>query len=255
MSLYEQLRTAQDLTFGFSVITGLVKENWDKEHPGMVKVEYFLGTKGKNVSGWVPVAMPYAFKDAGSYFLPEIGTVVLLAFEMGNSNCPVVIGSLWNQKNTIPQETANEKNTIKRVKTKGGSEVIFNDEDGKESIEIHTKKGLKIKLDDEQEELLVIDKESKNGVDIKMKDGTVQVLADQKLIFSVGGKDALILDGSGGKATLKMDQVQVEAGNSLQMKGGSTKLEGTSLELKGKSSTKLASDAITSIDGKMVKIC
>ena len=29
MSLYEQLRTAQDLTFGFSVITGLVKENWE----------------------------------------------------------------------------------------------------------------------------------------------------------------------------------------------------------------------------------
>lgn len=26
--------------------TAIVKENWDKEHPGCVKVEYILGVKG-----------------------------------------------------------------------------------------------------------------------------------------------------------------------------------------------------------------
>ncbi len=29
------------------VATGIVKENWDAKHPGMVKVEMFLGEAGK----------------------------------------------------------------------------------------------------------------------------------------------------------------------------------------------------------------
>ena len=39
-----------------SVTTGLVKNNWDDKHPGMIQAEYFLGTQGKNVTGWMPVA-------------------------------------------------------------------------------------------------------------------------------------------------------------------------------------------------------
>lgn len=31
----------------YSVTTGLVRTNWDKDHPGMIRVEYFMGTEGK----------------------------------------------------------------------------------------------------------------------------------------------------------------------------------------------------------------
>lgn len=32
--------------------TAVVKENWDKEHPGCVKVEYILGADGAKTSDW-----------------------------------------------------------------------------------------------------------------------------------------------------------------------------------------------------------
>ena len=37
------------------VATGIVKENWDDKHQGMVKVEYSIGERGKSISGWMPV--------------------------------------------------------------------------------------------------------------------------------------------------------------------------------------------------------
>ena len=35
--------------------TAVVKENWDKEHPGCVKVEYILGADGAKTSDWIRV--------------------------------------------------------------------------------------------------------------------------------------------------------------------------------------------------------
>ena len=57
----------------FSVTTGKVVKNWDDKHPGMVQVEIFLGEGGKNRTDWVRVAQPYAGKEFGFYFLPEVG--------------------------------------------------------------------------------------------------------------------------------------------------------------------------------------
>lgn len=122
------LETAGTRNFPFSnpgIVMGTVKENWNQDFPGKVKVELLLGEEGKSVTGWVPVAMPYCGNGYGYYSLPEIGCEVVVAFHMGDRNCPVVIGSLWNNKNKLPADTADDKNTVKRFKTKGGCEVVF----------------------------------------------------------------------------------------------------------------------------------
>ena len=52
--------------------TAVVKENWDKEHPGCVKVEYILGADGAKTSDWIRVLHGYAGKGFGSYALPDL---------------------------------------------------------------------------------------------------------------------------------------------------------------------------------------
>lgn len=237
-----------------SVTTGLVKNNWDKDHPGMVKVEYFLGTRGKNVTGWIPVAVPYASKECGMYALPEIGSEVVIAFNMGDRNCPIVIGCLWNQKNTIPKETVTEKNTIKRFKTKEGSEVVFDEEKGKEKIAIHTPSGLHITIDDEEQKISVQDKEKKNSLEISAKEGALSVAADKKVEFKIGGKQMLLLDGNSGTITAKTDNIKLEPTKMLTVKSQNIKAEGTQMELKGNSKLAIQSGGVAELKGSMVKI-
>ncbi|RKI44382.1 hypothetical protein D7V86_01555 [bacterium D16-51] len=237
-----------------SVTTGLVKNNWDDGHPGMVKVEYFLGTQGKNVTGWLPVAVPYAYDNCGMYMLPEIGSEVVVAFNMGDRNCPIAIGCLWNRKNKLMGDTAAEGNKIKRFKTKGGCEVVFEEEKGKEVIEVHTPADLKLRMEDENQTVAIQDKEKKNGVLIDAKEGSIKLFADKKITFEAGGKAMVVLDGSKKSLEVKADEVKGEAARSYTLKGQNVQLEGTQMDIKGKSQLSVQSGGMAQIKGASVKI-
>lgn len=256
MGVIEELLDAQIITVGdvSGIITGLVKENWDEEHPGMVKVEYFLGEQGKNLTGWVPVAVPYAGKEYGYYALPEVGTEVVLAFQMGRRNCPIVLGCIWNQQNALPKETANENNTVKKLLTKGGCEIQLSEEEGKEQILIQTPKGLKLLLEDENETIQLGDKDGKSGVSVDAKNGAVTILADKTLEFKVGGNVMLSLNGSSKAIDIKGGKLSCNADQSLELKGQTLKLEGTSTQIKGSGTLKLEADGTAQLKGAMVQL-
>lgn len=251
------------------VAVGVVKENWDSKHPGMVKVEISLGVSGKNLMDWAPVAVPYAGKEFGNYFLPEIGSQVLVAFHMGYINCPIVIGCMWNQEDVLPPETANEKNTKKIIRTKGGNQIVISEESGKETISIETKGKQKLFLDDENKKISLQDEDGSNAVILDTKNGEMEFCCKKKAVFKINGKEMLTLDGNGQKAELKTNQIKIEAAQGLDLKGQTMKAEGSSTEIKGQSikmeaqaalglkgtaSLKAESSGIAEIKGTMVKI-
>lgn len=256
MSMIEELlvmnTVAEDRVF--SVTTAVVKENWDKEHAGMIKVEMFMGETGKNITGWVPVMSMYGGKDFGYYSLPEVGSEVVVAFNMGDRNCPIVIGTLWNNENTLPPDTATEKNLVKRFKTKGGCEVVFNDEENKQKIEVNTPGGFGLTIEDEAKSITLHDSAGKNAITINEKDGAINIKADKKIILSVGGSDVMTLDGSGKSATIKTNNVKLEAAQNLQFKGQSSKLEGSMIKINAQGSMEISASGMTQVKGSMVKI-
>lgn len=251
MSMFYEGETRESYEYIPSVTTGVVKENHEDKHPGMVKVDYFLGQEGKNVSGWVPVASPYAYNDCGLYLLPEVGAEVVIAFNMGDRNCPIVIGSLWNTKNAREKDNAKKDNPVKRFKTKGGCIVDFSDEKSKEKITIQTPKELFVKIEDENETITVADKEKKNSIIINVKDGSVNVKSD-KTIGLETGNSKVTLDSSG--VTIKGDAITVEASNSLTLKGTTVKVDGTQTTVSGNSKTDITSSGMTTVKGSMVKL-
>ena len=235
-----------------SVVTGIVKENWDDKHQGMVKVEYSLGEAGKNISGWMPVMSLYAGKEFGIYILPEVGAEVIIAFQLGNRNCPIVIGSLWNKTNTVPAETANKDNSVKLIRTQAGCMIRFSEEKGKEKIEIQTQGELKVTLDDEKQTAEVTDKDGKNQILLDTKGGQITLSADKKLSFQAGGTEILMMDGN--QAALKAGTVKIEAEQSLSVKGQSSKIEGVSMEMKASGTMKVEASGVAQIKGSMLKL-
>ncbi|MFI3312453.1 MAG: phage baseplate assembly protein V [Eubacteriales bacterium] len=237
----------------YSITTAKVVENYDDKHPGMVKVELFMGESGKNQSDWVRVAQPYAGKGYGTYFLPEIGDEVVVAFNQGNRDNPIVLGGLWNQVDTVPPDTAVENNTIKRIQTKGGHQIVFNDESGKETLSLQTPKGFTLLLDDENQTIDLKDGDGKNMVTIDGSNGTVTVQADKKLVLDVGGS-GLTLDGTGKSATLKMDNIIIEAGQGLTLKGQNVKVDGAMVAVAASGNGEFTASGVLTLKGAMAKI-
>ncbi|QHI72590.1 phage baseplate assembly protein V [Aminipila terrae] len=237
------------------ITTGIVKDNYDEQHPGMVKVEIFMGEDKNNLTDWVRVMQNYAGNGYGSYFLPEIGDEVIIGFNLGEMNRPYVLGCLWSSgKNKIPENTAVKYNTVKRIKTKGGHEVIFNEEKNKGSFEIHTPKNLKITLDDEKQTINIQDHKGENILSIDGENGSVTIEAKKSICFEAGQKVSLKLNGTDNSIELKAGKIDLNANQASTIKAQNVKVSGTSVEVKGSGSTKVQTSGVLTLKGSMTKI-
>ena len=125
------------------VVVGIVVDVNDPNGEGRIRVDFpWMG--GQNKLYWAPVATMMTGSGRGSWFMPEVGDEVLVAFEHEDAEHPFVLGFLWNGKDK-PPETSSHKRLLKSVK---GHTILLDDTDGSEKIEITTGGGLKITMDD-----------------------------------------------------------------------------------------------------------
>ena len=81
------------------LVTAKVK---DRNSLGQVMLTYPWLT-GKNDGYWAPVATMMGGNSRGSWFMPEKGDDVLVAFDHGDFDHPYVVGFLWNGQNKPPR--------------------------------------------------------------------------------------------------------------------------------------------------------
>jgi len=215
MSLADLLRSQNtEPPRSIGVSTGIVTSNRDEEGLGRVKVN--LAWRGENdESHWARIAVPMGGNGRGMIFYPEVGDEVLIAFEQGDINCPYVIGALWNGKDLPPETNSDGKNNIRKIKSRSGHELIFNDTEQQEKLEIKTKAGHTIILDD-----------------------------------SAGGEKIEIVDKSGSnKITIDSTQNSIAMESAMQLK-----IKANIVEIEGTTSLTLKSSAVLTIQGLPVKI-
>jgi uncharacterized protein involved in type VI secretion and phage assembly len=147
------------------VEVGIVVDVNDPNGEGRIRVNFpWMG--GQNQLYWAPVATLMSGGGRGSWFMPEVGDEVLVAFEQEDVEHPFVLGFLWNGKDK-PPETSSHKRLLKSVK---GHTILLDDTDGSEKIEITTGKGLKITMDDTSNSITI---NASNSVTVK---GTNEVV-------------------------------------------------------------------------------
>jgi len=129
----------------------------EANHVGSVQVQ-FPWEEGEPWL-WVRFMSPNAGPDRGIYFSPEVGDEVLIGFEFGDTERPVIIGSMWNGVHQPPAAKVYggeyETNDVKRIVTKSGNRLVLDDKEGHETIVLATPHHVRVSLFDGGSKLLL----------------------------------------------------------------------------------------------------
>lgn len=79
------------------VVVARVVDHNDPLGIGRLRVKYDWQTDSS--TGWLRMAVPHAGGTRGFMFMPEVGDEVLVTFEHGDAERPIVVGCLWNSAN------------------------------------------------------------------------------------------------------------------------------------------------------------
>lgn len=147
---------------GSMLTTAIVTNNNDPDELGRIKVQY---PWSDDESYWARIATLMAGDNSGSYFIPEVDEEVLVAFVNGDIQSPIVIGSLWNQSDVPPGNNSDGENNIRKIRSRNGHEIVFDDSERGEKIEINSSGGHKIIFDDTAgDQTIKIEDSSGNGI-------------------------------------------------------------------------------------------
>jgi uncharacterized protein involved in type VI secretion and phage assembly len=186
-------------------------------------------------SGLLLKRVPIATGHIGTAAIPNLGDLVLLVFDKGDINQPIVIGRLYNDEDRPPLNNSDE--------------VIFR-------LPLAEADNQTIKADirnTQGREILV---EMPPKITVRISDGTVRATA---------GKTEMKLDqpdGSGGRVTVEagrtkitMNQdgdVTVEAAGSMKLKAkGDLTLEGQNVSIEGKMNAEVKAGMAATLSGNI----
>jgi type VI secretion system secreted protein VgrG len=103
--------------------------------------------KDADSSCWVRVAQTWAGKGWGAFFWPRAGHEVVVAFEEGDPDRPLIVGSVYNAENMPPYALPHDRlvNGIKSCSGDGRphknfNALIFYDKPGDEHTQVHSEK-------------------------------------------------------------------------------------------------------------------
>lgn len=96
---------------------------------------------GEQQTGWCDPCVPYAGKDVGFAFLPEVGSGVWIEFEGGDVSHPIWSGCYWRE-GELPADVAPAKKLLRTAK---GHQLLLDDDE--DSITLTDAHGNSVTLD------------------------------------------------------------------------------------------------------------
>ena len=189
------------------LVEAIVIDNVDPEQLGRVKVKYPMLPDAPE-SYWARLVMPMAGKERGWVTIPEVDDEVLVSFIRGDINNAIVVGSLYNGKDTPPYANEDGDNNLRVFQSRSGHRLTFDDTDGAERVELilHNEE-IKVIWDSTEKVLSVY-----SGKDI---------IIEAKENFSLKCKD-FIVDASNSVNIQSGADTALDAGANLNQQAGAT---------------------------------
>lgn len=176
-----------------------------------VRFQWLVEKKEQAESGWLRVTTPYSGDGKGHLFTPEVGSQVLVNYEHGLPDMPVVVGNVFHPQNKQGAKYSPPNNHLKGFQTAGGNKFILDDAPEAKVIRISNsgKKGTSVELSFKD-----------NGSITIKSEGPVQVLSP-----------AITLEaGAKGEINLHAKNITIDADENLKLLSG-TKTEATTQEM------------------------
>ena len=80
------------------------------------------------------MSTPYSGDGKGQLFTPEVGAQVLVGYEQGGPDVPLVLGNLFHPQNPQSAKYTNPYNRLKGIQTAGGNKVVVSEVAGAQTI-------------------------------------------------------------------------------------------------------------------------
>lgn len=227
---------------------------------GRVKVRFHWDRQKKN-SCWIRVSQSWAGLNWGWITIPRVGQEVVVAFQEGDPDRPIIIGRVYDEMQPVPYTLPDKKtvSTWKSRSSKGGGENNYNEirmEDlkGQEQLFIHAEKDRDDRTKEEMREYV-----GKNRHRIVQESEYAKVGANFEQKIGVDKKEEI-----GAKYSLKVGtdfHIKVgtnyacDAGMQIHLKAGmSVIIEAMQVSLKGAGGFVDVGPAGVAIQGTMVLI-
>ncbi|HEU0222096.1 MAG TPA: type VI secretion system tip protein TssI/VgrG [Paracoccaceae bacterium] len=260
-----------------AVVVGPKGEEIYTDKYGRVKVQFHWDREGKLdefSSLWIRHASYWSGQGWGAVAIPRIGQEVVVEFEEGNPDRPLITGMLYNGRTMPPYALpANASQSgIRTNSTKGGggaNEIQFEDKKGQEKLNITAERDYSLTVKNDATISVGFQKTSpgkftqnvygdvtetieKGNHSFTVKTGTSSVTIKAGRSETIqGGGDAL--DVTGVRSVKASEQYGVEAPAVTLNGKTSLKAESPDLQINGKTTTKIGSAKID-VDGSMIAI-
>ena len=193
-----------------SLARAIVVSNQDPKGLGRIKIKYpWSGSSTQNSpSQWARVLTPFASQNVGWICLPNAEDEVFVYFENGNMDTPIVLGSLYSQKNPPPEFQNSKESPGKAfvLKTHGNHTISSNDTSEQDGITIQTNKGKKVSLSDSKSEVIISDEkenrlhitsdgvkvQDQHGNEVTLGPGGITIQSSKKIEIGEGASEALV---------------------------------------------------------------
>ena len=225
-----------------AVVVGSAGDEIFTDKYGRIKVQFHWDRQGKgdaDSSCWVRVATPWAGPQWGMIHIPRVGQEVVVAFEEGDPDRPIVVGSVYNAQMMPPYKLPDDK-TQSGVKSRSSlkgsdenfNEICFEDKKGEELLYIRAEKDQKIAVENDEAHWVGHDrvKEVDNDETTTIKNNRTETVeqGDEKLTVKQGNRTVEISMGNetlnikmGNQSTkLDLGASTTEAMQSITLKVG-----------------------------------
>jgi uncharacterized protein involved in type VI secretion and phage assembly len=165
----------------YGVAPATVLDIKDPDGQGRVRVTlpWCPDSAGARYDAWARIATMFAGNNRGSWFIPDVGDEVLVAFEHGDPARPYVLGGLWNGSDDPPQRMDGSGSNNKKVnRSRNGVKVTLDDQQGQETLILETPGGQKVTLKDGPGTVTI---EDSNGNSAKLEAAGITVTAAAKV--------------------------------------------------------------------------